>query len=161
MFLPAVTNQPSMRQFLVLLLLTLGGLAAPAQAQNRAGATLYTQVTGREVRVAVTFDIEAGCPHPTSYCVAAPNSVGPGATIGFEGSGSESLENLALTVTGGPSPTTAGTAAGGGHASRPPGPHPTRAPCARYGPHGRRAEGFRRALDPPGGQHARARGRGR
>ncbi|MFT7679460.1 MAG: hypothetical protein ACI8QC_003462, partial [Planctomycetota bacterium] len=49
-----------MRQLFVLLLLTLGGLVSPAQAQNRAGATLYTQVTGREVRVAVTFDIEAG-----------------------------------------------------------------------------------------------------
>lgn len=49
-----------MRQFLVFILLALGGLVTPAQAQNRAGATLYTRTEGREVRVAVTFAIESG-----------------------------------------------------------------------------------------------------
>src|SRR5690606_13203518 len=37
---------------------------------------------------------------PTSYCVAAPNSVGPGAQLASSGSTSHSANDLVLAVTG-------------------------------------------------------------
>ena len=44
----------------------------------------------------------AGCPSPTTYCVTSPNSVGPGAEIGYAGSTSVAANDLLLTVTDGP-----------------------------------------------------------
>jgi hypothetical protein len=45
------------------------------------------------------------CPSPTTYCVAAPNSVGGGAQIGFSGTGNLLLNNLDLYVSACPSNT--------------------------------------------------------
>ncbi len=44
--------------------------------------------------------IVPACPSPTIYCVAAPNSNGPGAAIGWSGSASLSAADLVLTVSG-------------------------------------------------------------
>ncbi len=42
------------------------------------------------------------CPTPTNFCVAAPNSFGPGALISSSGSTSVSTADLVLHITGGP-----------------------------------------------------------
>ena len=49
-----------MRHSLSLALLALAWLAAPAAAQNRAKATLYTRAEGSDLRVAVEFQIDHG-----------------------------------------------------------------------------------------------------
>ena len=51
----------------------------------------------RALRRALTAEL---CEPPSPYCISAPNSVGPGATIGSEGSASVMLEDLRLTATG-------------------------------------------------------------
>jgi hypothetical protein len=42
------------------------------------------------------------CPIPTNYCVAAPNSVGPGATMWYAGTTSVGANDLELTAFGCP-----------------------------------------------------------
>jgi len=46
--------------------------------------------------------LNPGCPPPTTYCDTSPNSVGPGAEIGYTGTTSLAANDLALTVQGGP-----------------------------------------------------------
>lgn len=46
--------------------------------------------------------IELSAGSVASYCTTSPNSVGPGATIGWQGSTSLSLQGAGLTVAGGP-----------------------------------------------------------
>jgi glucose/arabinose dehydrogenase len=48
------------------------------------------------------YRIEAICPLPTNYCVAAPNSTGFGTTMSFVGSGSIPENNLQLFAFGNP-----------------------------------------------------------
>ncbi len=47
------------------------------------------------------YAISTGCPSPRSYCVAAPNSAGPGAYIGHAGSTSIEQNDFTLRVRGG------------------------------------------------------------
>ena len=57
----------------------------------------------QEVRygaVALQVDFDAPCAGPVSYCVAAPNSLGAGATIGFAGSTRLADKNFTLVVSG-------------------------------------------------------------
>lgn len=42
------------------------------------------------------------CPTPTNYCIAAPNSVGPGAHMSWQGTGNISVNNLELIAVGCP-----------------------------------------------------------
>jgi hypothetical protein len=48
----------------------------------------------------LTVDYTPPCPGPTSYCVAAPNSVGPGARISIAGSTHVSDHAMTVVVTG-------------------------------------------------------------
>jgi glucose/arabinose dehydrogenase len=48
------------------------------------------------------YRIDGACPSPTSYCVAAPNSTGSGATMSFAGGGDITLDNLRLACNGAP-----------------------------------------------------------
>ena len=58
---PIRDSQPtSMRHPLSFVLLALAWLVAPATAQNRAQATLYTRVDGSDLRVAVEFKVDKG-----------------------------------------------------------------------------------------------------
>lgn len=50
-------------------------------------------------RMIVEYD--PPCPAPVNYCVAAPNSRGPGAIMGWSGSTSVAQNNFALTCSGG------------------------------------------------------------
>lgn len=57
----------------------------------------------QEVRYSVAtlvVEFDPPCPAPVSYCVAAPNSLGAGATIDFTGSPQISDANFALVVSG-------------------------------------------------------------
>ena len=59
-----------------------------------------TNIWGTHV-AEVKFD-GPGCPDPYTYCVASPNSVGPGMTVGYSGSGSVAQQDLTLFATAGP-----------------------------------------------------------
>jgi hypothetical protein len=48
------------------------------------------------------YRIDGECPAPTTYCVAAPNSAGPGALMAAAGSGSISANDLHLFTSGTP-----------------------------------------------------------
>lgn len=48
----------------------------------------------------ITIDWDPPCPAPTAYCVGAPNSVGPGASIAGSGSARISDHTFGLVVTG-------------------------------------------------------------
>lgn len=59
------------------------------------------------------------CPIPTTYCIGAPNSAGPGAQIAYLGSSSVSENDLQLIVTGAP-PNQAGIFFYGRNAAQTP-----------------------------------------
>jgi len=49
------------------------------------------------------YRIDQVCPTPTTYCVGAANSAGPGALMTFSGTGALPQNNLTLITTGCPS----------------------------------------------------------
>jgi hypothetical protein len=51
-------------------------------------------------RLTIEYTLGGPCGAPSTYCVAAPNSVGPGALIGSTGSASVAANDLVLTATG-------------------------------------------------------------
>jgi hypothetical protein len=59
--------------------------------QDAEGELYICDFNGGEI-----YRIEGVCPAPTSYCTAAPNSVGPGALMTFSGSGSFAANDLFL-----------------------------------------------------------------
>lgn len=89
----------------------LGGAGAWRSVQPVRGVlgtdSLTYQVTtsdGTSSVGTITLEVYDGdpCDLATRYCVAAPNSVGPGALIGHEGSLSVAANDLVLTVSGCP-----------------------------------------------------------
>jgi glucose/arabinose dehydrogenase len=70
----------------------------PLSFGQDAGGELYIcDVGGGEI-----YRIDAVCPTPTNYCVAALNSTGGSTTMGFNGSGSIPMNNLKLFAFGNP-----------------------------------------------------------
>jgi glucose/arabinose dehydrogenase len=77
-----------------------GGLAIQnptSFGEDAAGELYIVDQNGGEI-----FRIDGNCPAPSSYCVAAPNSVGPGALMGSSGDGTVSQNDLELTCSGAP-----------------------------------------------------------
>lgn len=65
--------------------------------QDADGELYIVDQSGGEI-----YKIGEQCPAPSTYCVAAPNSAGPGANISSSGDGTMSLNNLVLIATGCP-----------------------------------------------------------
>jgi len=52
--------------------------------------------------VVVSYIADSGCPDPANYCIAAPNSAGPGALMSWLGSTDVAADDFDLMVTGAP-----------------------------------------------------------
>lgn len=90
-----VTNVPSNGSQISVL---IPAAAGPGDILVRNNGTSFANLSN-----AFPFDPEIqGCPLPTIYCVAAANSTGSGAQIGYLGSASVSAEDLQLTIAGAP-----------------------------------------------------------
>lgn len=93
----------------------IGGSGAYRIVRSNAGASgpdaLVFHVTtangtSSDATVTLRYETPATCPPPTSYCVAAPNSVGAGAHLSSYGSTSIGANELVLTCDGLPANTT-------------------------------------------------------
>jgi hypothetical protein len=88
--------------------LDFGGCPATVSVRVRDETTLVRDEAARAQWLTETRAFEVVPPGPpplASYCVAAPNSVGPGARIGAQGSTSVTANDLALFAVGAPPAT--------------------------------------------------------